>query len=156
VGELLALLLEQVPAQAAPGVTRDCSMAPGGPLLLKVKAAGPGRNGLVAALQATLEGLRTRGFTATELDRARLRFKARLAALPLHPRDQLRRYTQGVLDPAFQTSLEAVSLKDLNAALASMLEPGSLRFLVLGGDDRLVQGMEQAGFGPATLVKPRK
>ena len=152
--ELLALLLEQMPAVAAPGVSREGSLE-GGPLLLKVKAAGPGRAGLVAALQTTLEGLRTRGFTATEVDRARLRWKARLAALPLHPRDQVHRYTQGGLDPAFQAKVDAVGVKDLNRVLASMLEPGALRFLLVGGDDRLVQGTEAAGFGPVTLVKPK-
>jgi len=154
VGELLAILLEQGPRAVAPGLALACSLESGRPLLIKLKAGAAGRAVLVGGLRSTLEDLRSRGFTAQEVTRARLRWKARLTALPLHPGDLIHRYGQGVLDPGFQAKVEAVGVQQINSALASLLAPDALRYLLLGGDDELVQAAEKAGLGPVTLVKP--
>ncbi len=151
--ELLEDLLGQLPGVLAPGLARTCTVGPGRPLLVKVKAGAGGRAGLVAALLDTLDALRTRGFTDPDLERARARWRARLDALPLHPQDLVRREQEGVLDPAFRQRVEAVRLKDLNGALAALLAPGDLRFLLLGGDDALAQQAEKAGLGPAVAIR---
>lgn len=151
--ELLALLLEQVPPVAVQGILRTCRLEPGGTLLVKVKAGPQAREGLPAALRDTLAALRDRGFSPAEVDRARFRWKARVASLPLHPKDQVDRYLQGVLDPAFQAQVEAVGAREVNGALSALLAPGSLRFLLLGGDTALAQEAEKAGFGRPIVLK---
>lgn len=152
VAALLGLLLEQAPAPA--GCNGTFSLAPGRPLLVKAKAGAAGRAGLVQALQDALAALRTRGFTAQDVDRARLTWKARLAALPLHPGRQVQRLQDGTLDPAFQAEVDALTPRELNAALASLLDPAGLRYLLLGGDADLVKAVEAAGLGPARSLKP--
>ncbi|BDU71137.1 peptidase M16 family protein [Mesoterricola silvestris] len=152
VRELLADLLEQLPRVLSPGLVREFSLGPGQPLLVKVKAGAAGKDGLVAAFLETLGTLRTRGFTGRDLERARTRWNARIGALPLHPQDLVRRLEEGVLDPAFRRRVEAVSLADVNAALAALLAPADLRFLLLGGDAALVQKAEDAGLGPAVAI----
>jgi len=48
--------------------------------------------------------------------------------------------------------VEAVRLKDVNGALAALLAPADLRYLLLGGDAALVQKAEGAGLGPAVAI----
>lgn len=151
--ELLSLLLEQVPPVVAPGILRSCRLDPDGIFLVKVQAGSQAREGLPAALKATLAALRDRGFTQAEVDRARFRWRARVASLPLHPEDQVDRFIQGVLDPAFLAQVDAVGAREINEALAALLSPGSLRYLLLGGDTALAKGAEQAGFGQPVLMK---
>jgi predicted Zn-dependent peptidase len=149
VRELLRILLEQGEAVAAPGVLISTSLGPGQPLLVKAKAEANGRGQLVKALSETLERLRNRGFSERDLERARLRWNARRNALPLHPQDYVAHLRDGTLTPEFQRQVEAVQLRDLNKVLAEILDPASLRFLLLGADDRLVAQAKQAG-----LVRP--
>lgn len=152
VRELLEDLLLQLPRVLSPGLVGEWGTGPGRPLILKVKAGAGARDGLVAAFLRTLEGMRTQGFSEQDLDRARARWKARIAALPLHPEDLVRRLQEGVLDPGFLARVEAVRLKDVNGALAALLAPADLRYLLLGGDAALVQKAEGAGLGPAVAI----
>ncbi|BDU75356.1 M16 family metallopeptidase [Mesoterricola sediminis] len=144
VREILALLLEQVPSVAGPGIILSCSLAEGRPLLVKAKAGAEGREGLVRALQDALERLRSQGFTERDVARARDRWRARLAALPLHPREQVHALQDGLLDPALGPEVDRVAVRDVNEALKALLEPAGLRFLLLGGDAALVRAAEAA------------
>jgi hypothetical protein len=153
--EILGVLLEALPSEAAPGIQRTCRVGPDQPFLLKLKAGTDTRDGLPTVLLASLASLRTQGFTAADLDRARIRWKARRAALPLHPADLLHRLQAGALDPAFDRGVDALDVGTVNAALARILDPAALRYLLLGADASQVQAAEKAGLGPATLFKPR-
>lgn len=153
--EVLGLLVEDLPKAVAPGVRRTCAVGPGQPLVIKLRAEGAAREVLPGVLRGTLSALRTRGFTAADLDRARRRWKARRAALPLHPADLLDQLQKGNLDPAFEGSVDAVDPGAIQAVLARLLDPASLRCLALGADASLVQAAEKAGFGKAVLVRPR-
>jgi predicted Zn-dependent peptidase len=154
VAELLGVLLDQTPPAAVPGVLVTCALGPGRPLLIKVKAGASSRRALVPALLDTLASLRARGFTQEEVDRARLSWKARMTALPLHPARLLQRLQDGLLDPAFQARMDELGPKELNAALASLLAPEALHYLLLGADDELVKAAEQAGLAPPKMQKP--
>lgn len=147
VRELLEGLLGQVPRVLAPGIVSECSLERGRPLLVKVKAGPGGRQGLLGAFQDALGALRARGFSQLDLERARARWRARMAVLPLHPKDQLSRFQEGVLDPEFQRRVEAVGVKEVNDALGALLAPEALRYLLLGGDAALV-----AALGPAEIL----
>jgi len=150
--ELLEVLLAERAQAASPGILTTCSLDAGAPLLIRSRAGAQGRDGLEAALRGTAEALRTRGFSDKDVDRALFRWRARVAALPLHPADLLSRYQEGALDPAFQRRVEALTARDINAALAAMLAPEALHYLLLGGDAKLIKEAEQAGMGTATLV----
>ena len=143
VRELLGLLLEQVPAVVSPGLIATCCLAPGRPLLVKLKAGAGAREGLAEALRSTLARLRNPGFSAQDVDRARLRWKARLTALSLHPREQLSRCQEGVLEPGFQAKVDAVGPRDVQEALEAALAPGALSYLLLGGDAQLAEAAGQ-------------
>jgi hypothetical protein len=149
VRELLGILLEQGDIVSSPGVLVTTSLEPGQPLLVKARADSLGRDGLVKALAATLDRLRSRGFTESDLDRARLRWNARCNALPLHPQDLVERLKDGTLTPEFKRQVEAVRVADLNKALGELLDPAFLRYLLLGADDRLVEQAKRAN-----LVRP--
>jgi predicted Zn-dependent peptidase len=153
--EVLGLLVEDLPKAVAPGVRRACTVGPGRPLVIKLRAEGAAREVLPGVLQATLSALHTHGFTAADLDRARRRWKAQRAVLPLHPADLLDQLQKGTLDPAFERAVDALDPAAVNAALARLLDPTTLRCLALGADAALVQAAEKAGFGRAVLVRPR-
>ena len=153
VAELLGLLLDHLPQGPGPGTRSTGTCRAGDPVVVRVKAGPADREGLVAALEAVLARLRG-GVSAQDLDRLRQRWKARKAALALHPRDLIRALADGSVDPALEAKVDALRPEDFNAALKTLLAPGSLRFLLVGGDARVAQAAEKAGFGPATLMLP--
>ena len=83
-----------------------------------------------------------------EFARGKVLWRARKAALPLHPEALL----QEVLQNSQDQDLGNLTAQDLNRTLASWLDPRGLRFLLLGGDAATLKLAEKAGLGPATLV----
>lgn len=141
VRELLGLLLEQVPPVAGPGIILNCGLKGGRTLLVKAKSGASGRDGLVKALLGTLDQLRG-GFPERDVERARIRWKARVASLPLHPRDQVHAMQEGLADPALAQAVDKVGAKELAEALRKVLEPAGLKYLLLGADADLVRSAE--------------
>ncbi|HLO66999.1 MAG TPA: insulinase family protein [Holophaga sp.] len=142
VRELLGLLLEQVPPVAGPGIILGCGLKGERILLVKAKAGAGGRDGLVKALLGTLDQLRGQGFSERDVERARVRWKARVASLPLHPRDQVHAIQEGLTDPALARAVDQVGAKEVAEGLRRILDPAGLKFLLLGADAALVRAAE--------------
>jgi predicted Zn-dependent peptidase len=151
--EVLGLLLEGISLTPFDGLDLAVSLQPSGPMLLKATGGDAARATLVSGLVVALDLLRTKGFSDGDLARAKERWRARNEARPLHPEAMARRLLRGA-EPVSASAVEAVTAKDVNAALAAWLEPERLRFLLLGGDAAMLQAGEKAGLGKAVLVKP--
>jgi hypothetical protein len=124
---------------------------PSTPLVIKVRASRVGHEGLVQEFAAALETLRAQGFTANDLACALIQWKAENQALPLHPEALLRGQVRGRLDPDLAQAVERVTLREINETLKAWLQPGNLRFLLLGADAPMVQAAEKAGLGPVAI-----
>ena len=127
-------------------------LLPGDPVLFPAQLRLEGLN-LVAVLDAEplgsasavetsllerLQALTRRGFTETDLRRARAAWFASRALLGLHPGamvgEALAEARGRAVSPA---RMEAVTLEDLNGALHRWLDPARLRIGVVGGSSTL-------------------
>lgn len=99
-----------------------------GPLLF---STSPGLSGIPENLLAErLKHLASRGFSPSELELARGRWRAERIALALHPEEQLAARAHGLLSGDAGAHLEDVSLEEVHAALRARLS--SLQWLVQG------------------------
>jgi predicted Zn-dependent peptidase len=154
VEEVLAILLERTSRTPTTGLKLSFLLEDGGPLLIKAEGRDAARDTLVAGLVEALAQLRTQGFSAEDLGRAKVQWRARKAALPLHPELLVHQILRKAPGPALDQAVEALTVKDVNAAMTAWLEPARLRFLLLGGDAGVLQAAKDAGLGAASLVKP--
>ena len=153
VEELLAILLEGISLTPYDGLDLAVSLQPAGPLLLKATGRDAAKATLISGLKVAMDLLRTKGFSQGDLDRAKLQWRARQTALPLHPAEVVSRILRSPA-PVTAGAVEALAVTDVNGALAAWLAPEGLRFLLLGGDAGMLKAGEQAGLGKPTLVKP--
>ena len=147
---LLAILLDQRSEAPAGPLEVEIFLVPRGPVLFHWVAAATNRDALVPSLVAALTRLRSQGVTPEGLERARLRWKAENTALALHPQRLLSQALQGDRT----AEVEAVTLQELNAAVAAWLAPGNLHYLLLGADADLVKAAQNAGLGAPLLIQP--
>jgi hypothetical protein len=148
---LLPILLARS-ALAVPGaVALDFQMAPDvqGPLIIRARVPQADRDRLVPGLVKALEGLRARGCTGDDLACARFQWRAGNAALPLHPEALLRGFTDGRLDPGLAQAMDRLTPGQMTQAVQAWLDPGRLRYLLLGADAAMLQAVARAGLGPA-------
>ena len=149
--ELLALLLQRAFRDPLGDLDLSFSLEPAGPLILKAGARDASRSALLpGAFLDRLNQLRSKGFTSEDLVRARIQWRARKAALALHPEVLVKELLQIPLD----RDVEAVTVAEVNQTLTAWLEPEGLRYLLLGGDALTLKAAETAGLGTAVLVKP--
>ena len=153
VEELLGMLLEGISLTPFDGLDLKVTLQPSGPMLLKATGRDATRDTLAVGLVVALNLLRTHGFSDGDLARAKVRWRARKATRTLHPQALVRRLLRDAANVP-DSAVEALTAKDINAALADWLEPEGLRFLLLGGDGGLLQAGEKAGLGKAVLLKP--
>jgi predicted Zn-dependent peptidase len=93
---------------------------------------------LRSRLLGALEGLRHRGFTASDLDGARNAWFARRSLDSLHPEAQMDWALAGALGRgATEERMRALSLDALNAALRSWLDPAGFRLGASGDPEDL-------------------
>jgi hypothetical protein len=154
VEEVLAILLERTSRTPSIGLKLTFSLLGGGPLLVKAEGRDAARDTLVAGLVEALAQLRTKGFSDEDLQRAKVQWRARKAALPLHPEAMVHQILLNALNPSTDQAVEALTVKEVNAAITAWLEPERLRYLLLGGDAGMLQAAKDAGLGAASLVKP--
>jgi hypothetical protein len=131
-------------------------LVPGQTSLLPVRVE-TGEDGLVAALDdgdgasprvslgsllhERLESFRRKGFTQTDLDRARAAWFARRSLDSLHPEAQMDRTLAEALGRGVDEGrMKALTLSALNAALQIWLDPARLRIGALGGSGGLLAG----------------
>ena len=150
---MLRELFEGIALTPFDGLDLTVTLQPSGPMLLKATGRDTGKATLVSGLKVALDLLRTQGFSDGDLDRAKVRWRGRETARPLHP-DSLVRQVLREAGPDLARAVEALTPKEVNAALAAWLAPEGLRFLLLGGDAGMLQAGEKAGLGKAVLVKP--
>lgn len=150
---VLAVLLERLCRASGEGLNLELSLRPGGPWILKAGVRDVAKDALVPGVMSLLDALRTKGFTAEELDRAKVLWRSRHLALPLHPEALLHGILAQTAGPAMEQAVAAVTLAEVNKALTAWLEPARLRFLLLGGDADLLKAAEQAGLGRPALVR---
>jgi hypothetical protein len=151
---LLAILLEDLGRRPAGGLDVQVELPPGGELVLRVGAREGRRSELVPGFKAALDRLRVTGFSPLEVDRARVRWRARRATLPLHPGPLLQATLAGGLEPELEQAVNLVTAQELNETLAAWLAQGRLRLLLLGGDASLVKAAEEAGLGRPEMAGP--
>jgi len=123
-------------------------------LVIQATVPAAGRDRLVEGFLAGLDRLRRTGFSTDDLVRALAQWKAENAALPLHPAALLGRLAEGRLDPELARAVSQVTVKELDQALNAWLEPGRVRYLLLGADAPLLQSAEKAGLGPSAILRP--
>ena len=150
---LLRVLLEGIALTPFDGLDLAVTLQPEGPMILKATGRDEAKATLVPGLKVALDLLRSQGFSEGDLERAKVRWRAREAARPLHP-DSLVRQVLRETGPDLDRWVEGLTRKEVNAALTAWLEPDGMRFLLLGGDAGMVQAGEKAGLGKAVLVKP--
>jgi len=150
---LLPVLLEGISLTPFDGLDLTVSLQPSGPMLLKATGRDAARATLVGGLAVALDLLRTRGFSEGDLDRAKVRWRARRATRTLHPESLVRRLPLEA-EAVAEGAVEALTPEAVNGALATWLEPEGMRFLLLGGDAAMLQAGEKAGLGKAVLIKP--
>jgi predicted Zn-dependent peptidase len=89
-------------------------------------------------VQARLEGLRKRGFTQSDLDRARVAWLARRSLDSLHPETQLdTALAEAMGTTATEDRMKAMTLDALNAGLRRWLDPAIFRVGVAGDPEQL-------------------
>ena len=150
---LLRELFEGIALTPFDGLDLAVTLQPAGPMILKATGRDTAKATLVSGLKVALDLLRTQGFSEGDVERAKVRWRGREAARPLHPENLVRQVLRES-GPDLGRAVEALAAKDVNAALAAWLEPDGLRFLLLGGDAGMIQAGEKAGLGKAVLVKP--
>ena len=150
--ELLAILLEGIALTPYDGLDLTAALEPGGPIRFKATGRDANRLTLVPGLMVALDLLRNKGFSEGDLERAKVLWRARNAARTLHPAAQVR---QLLLEPASATAaaVAGLTIQEVDAALAAWLQPEAMRFLLLGGNQAMLQAGEKA-LGTAILLKP--
>lgn len=150
---LLRELFKGIALTPFDGLDLTVTLQPSGPMILKATGRDAAKATLVPGLKVALDLLRTQGFSDGDVERAKVRWRGRDAARPLHPENLVRQVLRES-GPDLGRAVEDLTAKDVNAALAAWLEPDGVRFLLLGGDAGMVQAGEKAGLGKAVLVKP--
>jgi len=151
---LLPILLGRAAARCFGGLEMSFRLDQGRVLLIQAKVPAGDRDRLVAGCTAGLESLRRSGFTSEELACALLQWQAENASAPLHPGRMLDQILEGRLDPGLAQAVGRTTVKDLDQALNAWLDPGGLRFLLLGADAPLLQAAEKAGLAPSAVLRP--
>ena len=149
--ELLAILLERAFRNPVGDLDLGLELDPAGPMIIRAAARDASKDPLLPGLLLDhLRLLGSQGFTAEELSRAKIQWRARNAALALHPEALL----QSILRRPSAPAAEALTVAEVNQALSAWLQPEGLRYLLLGGDAATLKAAEKSGLGPAILVKP--